>query len=62
MQIPVIMILMMESGIKTLQPKFINWSYLNLGIVQRTHMKKKMKKNIFPNRKMLPAILSIFGS
>ena len=44
---PVNRILNMANGIKIFQPKFINWSYLNLGIVQRIHIKKKIPNNTF---------------
>ena len=43
---PVTSMLIMESGNKIFQPRFINWSNLNLGIVHRTQMKKKMKNII----------------
>ena len=51
---PVRSIFKIESGINIFQPKFINWSYLNLGIVHRIHIKKNMKNNILPNKKPTP--------
>lgn len=35
--------LIIESGNSTFHPKFINWSYLNLGTVHRTQIKNTMK-------------------
>ena len=54
MQIPVMIMFIIESGINIFQPKCINWSYLNLGIVHLIHIKKKMKKHIFANKTKIP--------
>jgi len=43
------------------QPKFISWSKRKRGMVQRTHIKKNMKKNIFAKRKIMPKIAAKFG-
>jgi hypothetical protein len=48
------------SGISTFHPRFINWSYRNRGTVQRTHMKKKMKKMILANKKPTPNNVATF--
>ena len=43
MAAPVSSIFSNASGIMVFQPRFINWSYLNLGKDHRTHMKKKTR-------------------
>ena len=45
--VPVINIFIIESGRSIFQPKFINWSNLNLGIVHRTQKKEKYEKEYF---------------
>ena len=44
---PVIKILNRESGSKNFQPKFINWSYLSLGYVDLTQIKKNKQADNF---------------
>ena len=55
---PVSPTLNIDKGINTFHPKFINWSNRKRGIVQRTHMKKKMKKKIFEKRNTIPKMAS----
>ena len=38
------------NGIIILHPKRINWSYLNLGRVHRTHIKQKIQNTIFSKK------------
>lgn len=39
-------------GNKYFHSKFSNWSTRNLGKVQRNHMIKKIRKNVFPKNQM----------
>ena len=50
------------NGINILHPKCISWSYLNLGIVQRTHMNKNMKAITFVINATMPKIAAKFGA
>ena len=35
-----------DNGNNPFQPRFINWSYRNLGMVQRIHMNTEIKINV----------------
>ncbi len=48
------------NGISFFHPRSINWSYLNLGIVQRTHMNKNKKNTIFANNAAKPITATMF--
>src|SRR5690606_29804589 len=50
----VMRMLMMAKGIKPFQPRFISWSKRKRGSVQRTHMKRKMKKKVLANMTPTP--------
>ena len=60
-QPPVAIILNKANGIKICHPNLINWSYLNLGMVHRTHIKKKIKKKILANKTIIPTIANQLG-
>ena len=53
--------LAIAKGINVFHPRSINWSYRKRGSVQRTHMKKKMKKNIFANNATTPNMVTQFS-
>ena len=44
-----------------LQPRCINWSYRNLGIVQRTHMNRNMKHTTFAIKASTPNIAAVLA-
>src|SRR3972149_3654242 len=50
------MMFMREMGIRTFHPMVINWSYLYLGRVNLTHMKKYMKTATFATNQNIPGI------
>ena len=57
---PVTTIFIRAKGINFFQPRFINWSYLNLGMVHLTHINKNKKKAIFAKNINPPSSAKIF--
>src|SRR5690606_20315358 len=60
MNTPVNAILARANGINIFHPRFINWSYRNLGKVHLIHIKKKINPNIFIKNTITPIMVIQF--
>src|SRR5690606_4434174 len=58
---PVNTIFAIARGINIFHPKFINWSYLNLGKVHLIHIKKKINPKIFKKNTKTPIMVIQFS-